>query len=116
MINKKMREVYFYLGCNEIQYILLINVDVIWRTCWFPVVDTSQNDSSPDSEIVFQIFDFVGGLSRSKNLLRNFAQIRSFFYHVNALYSGSIMPNECCDEILSDDYFLPYYKRDNLLI
>ena len=69
MVEEQVWKIYLCLLSNEIDQKLLINIDVIRRACRLPVVDTSQNDSGPDSVMILQIYDFTGGLSISKNFL-----------------------------------------------
>ena len=71
------------------------------------MVDTSQNYSRPNSEIVFQIFDLVGGLSRREDFFRYNGQVRIFVCHFTAPYATCIVTNELSNENFGDDDLFP---------
>ena len=67
MVEEQVWKVYLGLLYNEVNQKLLINIDVIRRACRLPVIDTSQNYSSPDSVMILQISDLAGWLSRRED-------------------------------------------------
>ena len=84
MVEQEVSQIDLYLLINKVDQKLLIHIYIIRRTCWFPVVEAPQNNLSPYSAMILQIFNLAAGHPKSENPVS---------YHTYISISCSLCPD-----------------------